>query len=241
MARTVYIIGNDGSGKSTYARRFERRAQAFGLRVIRRHYYDAIVRRLFRGLVESAAGVRQRKMAGSPAAPDRQRPAEPPGGTPRRHGSLIRRLGGGAFLWAYQTAMGVEMRLREWFSPRGVLLVDRGAVDDLISISRTLRLDVPDPLLRWTARLFPARQIIHLSAGAEVELSRIVDVDASPEHHRRKGELYDALISRLESMRAPVRRVNTAGHRADFIDTGAAPVPIGTAASPGAAIPPSKE
>lgn len=113
-------------------------------------------------------------------------------------------------LYGYQTCMAIEWRLRDWLCRADVLLTDRGFVDDLVSIVVTVEIEPPTALVKWSARLFPLRRVIYLSAGHEVEYARIVDVDLIPEVHRRKGEHYAAFVGILESQGVCVRRLDTA-------------------------------
>jgi hypothetical protein len=177
------------------------------LRVVRRHYYTAIIRRLLRGLVERATGASRVKAQAGDSSP-----ANTPAATTNApaYRSGIKAKAAICFLWCYQAAMAVEMRLRDWFCPGDLLLMDRSYIDDLSSTAQTLRLRLPDTLVRSSARWFAARQLIFLSAGHEVEYGRIVDMDLTPELHRKKGEAYEHMIRTIEKSGIPVRRINTA-------------------------------
>jgi hypothetical protein len=214
-ARSVFVTGNDGSGKSTFANRLRRRATARGMRVGERRYYGSLVRRSFRGLIELLTSASQRKVeTAAPTTTGQDAPSSSAAqGAPRQERKQqtgLRRVASLAFLWAYQTAIGIETRLRDWFSCNDLEIIDRSFIDDLVSISQTLRVEIPLSLLRYSCALFPTRRLYYLSAGHDVEYGRIVEMDLSAEFHRAKGERYAAMIAQLEPGFAPLRRISTA-------------------------------
>jgi len=207
MARTVFIVGNDGSGKSTYARRLAARLEARGWRVRRTGYYDSLVRRCFRGLVEALTGASRRKLVPAPAGSPRdsgERPWATAGG--------LRRLGMLAFLSIYQAAMALEWRVRDGLATADVLLCERSFVDDLASVAEVLRVEAPAWLLRCSGRLFPVCRLCYLSAGHDVEYRRIVTLDLSPLVHQRKGERYRQWVRLLSDSGVKIRRIHTGRH-----------------------------
>jgi len=202
MACIVYVSGNDGSGKSTFARRFADHARARGLKVTQRHYYDAVVRRMLRAVVERIASVDQRKK--------QQRPDQ--------IGAVRRRAGAaGAAKWvlavmaiaAYQACMALEYRVRRWTCSSDVLLIDRSFVDDLVSIHETLRIRVPYRIVHASTRIFPIRRLFFLQAGHDVEYGRIVQNDLSPQMHENKAVRYAHFIDAVEKRTSAVKRVRT--------------------------------
>ncbi len=202
MACIVYVSGNDGSGKSTFARRFADHARARGLKVTQRHYYDAVVRRMLRSVIERIASVDKRK---------RQR-------RPDQHGAVRRGSGAaGTAKWvlavvavaAYQACMAVEYRVRRWTCAADVLLIDRSFVDDLVSIHETLRIRVPYRVVHASTRIFPIRRLFFLQAGHGVEYGRIVQNDLSPQMHERKAGRYAHFIDAVEKHTTAVKRVRT--------------------------------
>ncbi len=195
----MFVVGNDGSGKTTFTERLAGKAAAMGLRVHRRRYYGSTVRVVFRRLIDTWTDASRRKTAASA------------GGGPRprtRNGARARVLL--AFLWLYQTAIGLETRLRDLLDRSDLRIVDRSFVDDLVSIGETLRVEVPPSLLRYSSRLFPVRRLYYLSAGDAVEFARILDVDLSKAFHHAKGERYRAMIAQLEPFTPGLRRISTA-------------------------------
>lgn len=208
MARTISIIGNDGSGKSTFAQRYATRLTAAGVRVVRRPYYDSIVRSLLRRPVERLAGVSGRKMGREHSESDPARRDEGRSAISYRRGPQAGLLL--ALLWVYQLCMAAESRVRDLLCLDGVLLQDRSFVDDLASTLEILRLRTPRRLVKWSARLFPIRRAIYVRAGHEVEYARIVKLDLSPQMHKRKSKRYDTMVELLETAGIPVRRINTA-------------------------------
>lgn len=200
FGHTAYVVGNDGSGKTTFTGRLSRKAEALGMRVHKRRYHASLVRVVFRRVVEAWTGA------------SRQKTAQPPG----EASGASRPAGGGrrllllAFLWIYQTAIGVESRFRDLFDRADLLIVDRSFVDDLVSTAETLRVEVPASLLRYCCLLFPVRRLYFLSAGDAVEFSRIVDVDLSEAFHREKGKRYRGMIATLEPWTPGLRRISTA-------------------------------
>jgi hypothetical protein len=113
------------------------------------------------------------------------------------------------FLWVYQICMAIEARIRDCRAD-GVLLQDRSFVDDLASILEVFKLETPVALVRFSAHVFPLRRAIYLSAGHEVEFSRIVELDLSKGMHRRKTQRYQEMVRILEEQGVPVKRVSTA-------------------------------
>ena len=204
MACIVYVSGNDGSGKSTFARRFAAHARARGLKVTQRHYYDAAVRRLLRSTVERTASVDSRKQ---------QRRPDTTASVRRRSGAVgvSRSVAGVFMLAAYQVCMAVESTVRRWTSRADILLIDRSYVDDLVSIHETLRMPFPIGIVGLSARIFPARRLYFLHAGQEVEYGRIVELDISPQMHERKSQRYVQFIDAVEQRTATVKRIRTAG------------------------------
>ena len=208
MARTISIIGNDGSGKSTFAQRYAVRLTAAGVRVVRRPYYNSIVRSVLRRPVERLGGVSRRKMG-------REHPESDPARRDEGRSAISYRRGPQAglllaLLWVYQLCMAVESRIRDLLCLGGVLIQDRSFVDDLASTLEILRLRTPRTLVKWSARLFPIRRAIYVCAGHEVEYARIVQLDLSPQMHKRKSQRYDTMVELLEISGIPVRRINTA-------------------------------
>ncbi|MCP5058709.1 MAG: hypothetical protein GY937_18565 [bacterium] len=201
MTELVFISGNDGSGKSTFLRRFNAKAEARGISVERRHYYEGLVRRSLRFALDRRnrlSGWKQSAVT-SPGGSSSGRPRPPA----RRSGVLDGVLG------LYQFAMAIELGLRLALSAKDLMLVDRSFIDDLISIAETLRIEPPAAFLRRGAAWFPARRYYYLSAGHEAEYARIVDLDLTAAVHRAKGERYADLFAQLEALGAPVRRIDT--------------------------------
>ena len=208
MARTISIIGNDGSGKSTFAQRYAARLTAAGVRVVRRPYYNSIVRSLLRRPVERLAGVSRRKMGRANPEGDAGRHGDCRSAISYRRGPQAGLLL--AMLWVYQLCMAAESRICDLLCLGGVLVQDRSFVDDLASTLEILRLPTPRTLVKWSARLFPIRRAIYVCAGHEVEYARIVQLDISPHVHKRKSQRYDTMVELLEIAGIPVRRINTA-------------------------------
>ena len=202
MACIIYVSGNDGSGKSTFARRFADHARARGLKVTQRHYYDAIVRRMLRNLIERIASVDKRK---------KQHRSDQNGAVRRGAGAA------GSTKWlltvmavaAYQACMALEYRVRRWTCSCDVLLIDRSFVDDLVSIHETLRLRVPYRIVHASTRIFPIRRLFFLQAAHDVEYGRIVQNDLSPQMHERKANRYAHFIDAVERHTDAVKRVRT--------------------------------
>ena len=202
MARTIYICGNDGSGKSTYARRLAQRARARGLTVVHRHYYRSLVRRCLRGIIERLLKVSTRKRTGPGGQAGKTTAA-----TFRKR--RYRTMAILAFLGIYQTCMALEAWCRDRFCRANLLVMDRGFIDDLASILVTFRLPAPLWLVRCSAQFFPMRQIIFLAAGHETEYLRIIAMDLSQDLHRAKSEHYDRIVRSMEKLGVAIRRVNT--------------------------------
>lgn len=208
MARTIYVSGNDGSGKTTFLNRYEARLNSSGLKTSRRHYYDSLMRTIIRSSVEKVFSVTQKKST------ERNHNWEdlPITGNTRKKSPVtvgLKRVSINAFLWFYQSLMGLEARLRDIACTRKVIVTDRCYIDDLASIYEILNIPVSTALVKWSTWLFPARKIYYLSAGSKQEYARIVDVDLSPETHRRKHERYVRLVEIVESTTEPIRRVMT--------------------------------
>ena len=194
-----------------------------GASAMRIHYYRLKVRTVFRALTERISGVSARKFEDgtgpAPVVPGRSQPpatepATPPGRQPRSRSrtGFASRIRSGlllAFLFGYQLAMSIEMRLRALFVSREYLIVDRSYIDDLVSILGSFRLETPGRLVRLSAWLFPQWRIIYVSAGPEVEFARIVDVDLSESVHFEKSGRYEEMVAILESAGAPIRRVDS--------------------------------
>lgn len=211
QSRTVFVVGNDGSGKSTFTKKLRAEAEAEGLSVGNRRYYDNWVRLAFRGLTERITQASKRKME-TVEKPD---PMTGSSG-PAKPGSKSSRTGfrafvAIAFLWIYQTAMGIEMRVRDLFARHDLEINDRSFVDDLVSIAEILRVDIPPSLVAYSSRLFPFRDFYYLSAGHEVEYARIADMDLSAEFHRAKGLRYEKMIESIELHTKKLRRISTVG------------------------------
>ncbi len=216
-ARTVFIVGNDGSGKTTFTAKLTDRSEGMGFRVTQRRYYGSLVRVLFRQIIESLTGASRRKtettenLASAPLAKPAAKtsmpnPARQASGGPRGAALL-------AFLWVYQTAIGIETRWRDLFSSSDLQIVDRSFIDDLVSIGQTLRVDIPVSLLRYSCWLFPIRRLYFLSAGDDVEFARIADLDLTEAFHTAKGEQYRRLIAEVEPWVPGLRRISTAPRR----------------------------
>ena len=206
-SRSIFVSGNDGSGKSTFTRKLRSRLEARGASVAERRYYGSVVRRALRGVIERLTQASRRKLDGGQsgnAAPE-ARSAD------AVRGRSLRSLAVLGFLWTYQTAMGVEARLRDWVSRYDVEIVDRSFIDDLASIAETLKVEPPPALLRYSCALFPVRRLYFLSAGHEIEYARIVEMDSSADFHRAKGERYDALVAACEPALPTLRRISTRG------------------------------
>ncbi len=201
MTELVFISGNDGSGKSTFLRRFCARAEACGLSIERRHYYEGVVRRLLRFALDRRSRLSGLKQDSDPSA-------KGAGSQSLRHPVRSSRAVD-RVLGLYQLAMAMELRLRLAFSHKDLILVDRSFVDDLISIAEMLRVEPSGALLLRGAGWFPVRRFYYLSAGHEAEYARIVDLDLSRSVHRAKGERYAELFAQLEESGSPVRRIDT--------------------------------
>ncbi len=203
MARIIFIVGNDGSGKTTYSTRMRDKMLARGVTATRIHYYRLLIRTALRTLVDRASGVSARKFeekAESPSNASQKRVGHISG--PRA--SLLV-----AFLYFYQIAMAIEMRLRGLLTRADYLIVDRSYIDDLVSILGSFRLATPRRLVLVSAWLFPNWRVIYVSAGPEVEFARIVDVDLSRAVHLGKSRRYEEIAGILEAANAPLRRVDS--------------------------------
>jgi hypothetical protein len=213
MTRAVYIVGNDGSGKTTYALRLEERLCRRGYSVTRQHYYRQWVRRAFRSAVERSAGVSKLKAGdagerGASSGPQ----GHAPGGPRRTDQSTTRKAAGRvlvAFLYVYQLAMAMEMHLKLLVSRVDFRIIDRSYIDDLASILGSFRFPTPARLIRFSSRVFPQWRIIYVSAGHDVEYARIKDVDLAKSLHREKSLRYEEMLEILASAGAPLRRVDT--------------------------------
>jgi molybdopterin-guanine dinucleotide biosynthesis protein len=213
MTRAIYIVGNDGSGKTTYSKRLEKRLRRRGYSVTRQHYYHQRVRRALRSSVELVAGVSKRKTidAGDRGAELREQHASHEHAA-RGGESSVRTSAGRlliATLYAYQIAMALEMHLKLLFSRVDFLIIDRSYVDDLASILESFKQSTPASLVRFSSEIFPQRRIIYVSAGYEIEYARIEDVDLSESVHREKSQRYEEMVEVLASSGAPLRRVDT--------------------------------
>ena len=200
----VFVCGNDGSGKSTFTRRFAAKVRAHGLTAVIRPYYHSSVRRALRAVVERAVGANEKKK--QPLSLDNV-------AQENRHMSRRRDMRAkliGTILWMYQSCMAAEWWARCLLCRADVLVVDRCFVDDLVSTFETLQTEPDEALLRTSCRLFPMRWIYYLSAGNEVEFARITTVDLSPQLHRIKGQRYQQFIALLEQIGAPVKRIDSA-------------------------------
>ena len=212
MARTVYVSGNDGSGKSTFLKSLGTKLESSGLRPVRRHYYDSVFRTAIRGGIEQLLGVNRKKKARKSAPSQETAQESSKVDKPSKKRSLrgsAKRIAVTMFLWGYQSLMGVEARWRDVTKCNRVLLVDRSYIDDLVSIVELLDIPTPVALVKWSVWIFPVRSLYYLTAGSEEEFARIVDLDLSPETHRRKHERYQELMEIVESAGGEVRRINT--------------------------------
>ena len=200
--RVIYIVGNDGSGKTTYSTNLREELLEQGKSAQRLHYYRLGVRSAFRSLIEVVSSPSKKKLEAPPAP----RESHSTGAGQRVRASLLV-----AFLFLYQMAMAAEMRLRAAWIKSDHLIVDRSYIDDLVSILKTFRLDTPRALIRLSASIFPQSEVIYVSATPEVEFDRIVDVDLSRAVHLEKSHRYEEIVEILEEAGSPVRRVNTNG------------------------------
>jgi hypothetical protein len=208
MTKTVYVTGNDGAGKSTYASLYVAHASKSGLRAVKRHYYSNIVRSFLRSIIVRAVSISERKLSIGDVKVSKGRPKS----SLRRKRTDLKMFGRDIIILSlglYQILIAAEMWLRQLVSRQDLLLIDRSYVDDLASISETLNLGIPERIIRWSALVFPGRKIIYLSAGHELEYSRIVEIDLSAEVHRSKGLHYEAIIDLVERAGVDVQRLNT--------------------------------
>lgn len=202
MACIVYVSGNDGSGKSTFARRFADHTRGRGLKVTHRHYYDAVVRRMFRSVVARIGSVDKRKRQQGHEAISAERCRSSPVGSAKAAVAVV-------ILTAYQACMALEYRLRGWTCLSDILLVDRSFVDDLVSIHETLRLNFSARIVHLSTRIFSIHRLYFLQAGQAVEYGRIADLDLSPEMHELKARRYAQYIDAVEQRTGAVKRVRT--------------------------------
>lgn len=208
MTKTVFIVGNDGSGKSTYVRRMQNASTLVELPIVRRHYYSHFVRRLFRVIIDKKANISGRKETYRHATPPRNSEVTDETVAQNNSSSVKKRLLK-FFLLSYQIAMACETWLRDILQLRGLLVYDRSHVDDLISISEVLKIGCDDRMLRLSAKFFPCKRLYFLSAGHREEYQRIEVNDLSPEMHQAKGESYETAICSLEASGLPIKRINT--------------------------------
>ncbi|MBJ20218.1 MAG: hypothetical protein CL933_12480 [Deltaproteobacteria bacterium] len=215
MTKIIFIIGNDGSGKTTYSTRMLERMRASGSSARRIHYYSLSVRSAFRALVDVVSGVSARKLDAEDARrpePESRSPSatlDEPTATDSRSASGLRALVLITFLYFYQIAMAIELRLRALVAPTDYLVVDRSYIDDLVSVLESFRLETPRRLVGFSSRLFPRWRMIYVSAGPDIEFARIVDVDLSRAVHFGKNRRYQEMAGILETAGAPLRRVDS--------------------------------
>lgn len=211
MANMIFIAGNDGSGKSTFTRRFCGKASALGVDTDQVRYYGFWVRRGLRGVLERTSQASSRKRATDSQSGPREN--EKRSGTGRGSGegrSGPRAVAIIAFLWIYQVAMALECRIRAALACGRMQVLDRCFVDDLVSICATLRVVPPPSLVRFSRHAFPHRRLYYLCGGEKVEFARIEDVDLSADFHRKKHAIYENVVNALEKLDPSLRRISTA-------------------------------
>jgi hypothetical protein len=211
MANMIFISGNDGSGKSTFTRRFRGKANALGIETLEMRYYGFFVRRCLRGVLERVSNASSRKRASdSPAPPGAEKATPPARATGSRGSGGLRGIAILAFLWLYQGAMAIECRIRSALAGSRLQLLDRCFVDDLVSICATLRVAPSPRLIRFSRLAFPHKRLYYLCGGEEVEFARILDMDLSADFHRKKHAIYRDIIDALEPIDPSLRRFSTA-------------------------------
>jgi molybdopterin-guanine dinucleotide biosynthesis protein len=208
MTRVIYVVGNDGSGKTTYSTNLRKRLLARGASAQRLHYHQLSVRAAFRSLIEAFSNVSERKLDEARDGRDAT-PSGPSGGGGTTIASGARASILVVLLFLYQMAMATEMRLRTLFARCDHLIVDRSYIDDLVTIVGSFRLKTPATLIRLSSAMFPQWRIVYTSAGPNIEYARIVDVDLSRTVHLEKSRRYQEMVEILEEAGAPIRRVDT--------------------------------
>lgn len=202
MTNVIYVVGNDGSGKSTYSAGLENRLSRVGLSTFSRHYYSSFFRGLLRRLALLLRPSKNKKQVFR--------------NTSNRRFCFITYLRKAfikailaIIIWPYQVAMALEIRCLQIFTCVDYLIIDRSFVDDLIGIKEILNIEIPLFLVKISAFLFPIHRVIHLSAGHEIEYARIVDNDLTKELHYLKGKQYDFFLDALAAYGVRIKRIDT--------------------------------
>jgi hypothetical protein len=201
MPSVVYIVGNDGAGKTSYTARLSGRLSRIGVGVKCRHYYSSAVRQIVRGVIRPTTNAHGKKHGGTEKRVEDLRKRQIPV-------SLLKRWIQVGAIFLYQLLMALELRCRHLWDA-DVILLDRSFIDDLIGLSILLNIEISDSLIKFSAKIFPLREIVYVYGGHEVEYARIVDNDLTRELHRLKGAHYGRYISVLARGGVRVRVVKT--------------------------------
>jgi hypothetical protein len=205
MAKIIFISGNDGSGKSTFCVDLAHKYSSDGFEIVVIRYYHNIVRRIVRKVVGFISKINQKKKNSSNFDSARVKRSD----RTSRFKQLIRFGLLYVLILPYCLLMLAETRLRARISPADFMIVDRSYVDDIVSICSAFKLPIPIKFLSILVHLQGGSRIYYLTAGHEIEYTRVVDCDLSKDFHLTKSRNYTAIFDEMQSRGFLINKINT--------------------------------
>ena len=191
--KVIFVIGNDGSGKSTFIKSLVREKDGEVQNLIIRHYYDNRIRSIFRlFFISSKSNI-------SKVLPKKTR-------TTRSSRIIVILIG-----YCFYTVMNTLLiRFTSRYYRKNQLIYDRSFIDELVSIEVFKDLQFPKLFVKIVLGLLNDVCFIYLNANSQTKFERIVDKDIAFEDYLKKERRYFELIKILrDSKRIKLLEINT--------------------------------
>lgn len=191
--KVIFVIGNDGSGKSTFIKSLIRDKDGEAQNLIIRHYYDNRIRSIFRlFFISSKSNI-------SKALPKKTN-------TTSSGKSIVILIG----YCLYTVLNTLLIRLTSRYYSKYQLVYDRSFIDELVSIEVFKNLQFPKLFMKIVLGLLNDVCFIYLNANSQTKFQRIVDKDIVFEDYLKKERRYSELMKLLrDSKRIKLLEINT--------------------------------
>ena len=191
--KIIFVIGNDGSGKSTFIKSLVSDKDGETQNLIIRHYYDNRMRSIFRlFFISSKSNI-------SKALSKKIRTTS--------SGKIIIILIG---YFLYTVMNTLLIRLTSRYYSKSQLVYDRSFIDELVSIEVFKNFQFPELFLKIVLGLLNDVCFIYLNANSQTKFHRIVDKDIAFEDYLKKERRYSELMKILrDSKRIKLLEINT--------------------------------